>query len=162
MESSDRGRIYLSYRYVQHKVTQKLDNTAIVELYSLNSYGNMYLSQNCDKNHSALTFFSVVALAAIAATLSRCTFFFSSAIFRVYTSQMNFTLLQHESECQPSLIRGLRPGVSVMLQERQFSSAEGIGRSSQPKSGTRRPREPDQTHSFSVSMSLPEVQNSCL
>ena len=45
-------------------------------------------------------------------------------------------LLQQESECQPSLIVPRRLLVIVILQVRQFSSAEGKGWSNHPKSGT--------------------------
>ena len=48
---------------------------------------------------------------------------------------MNLMLLQHESECQPSFMREDRREM-LMLHVRQFSSADGSGRSIHPKSGT--------------------------
>ena len=48
---------------------------------------------------------------------------------------MNLMLLQHESECHPSFMREDRREM-LMLHVRQFSSAEGSGRSIHPKSGT--------------------------
>jgi len=69
-------------------------------------------------------------------------------------------LLQHESECQPSLTVPRLLLVIVMLQVRQFSSADGKGLSIQPKSATGSLDGPDQIHSFSLSISFPAVQNS--
>ena len=47
----------------------------------------------------------------------------------------------------------------VMLQVKQFSSADGKGGSSHPKSGTSS-LVPDHSHSFSLSISFPAVQYS--
>ena len=65
-------------------------------------------------------------------------------------------MLQQESECQPSLIVPRRLLVIVILQVRQFSSAEGKGWSNHPKSGTvsLNGPGPDQTQ-------LPEKNCSC-
>jgi hypothetical protein len=49
---------------------------------------------------------------------------------------MKYILLQQESECQPSLKVPRLLFVIVMLQVKQFSSAEGKGWSNQPKSWT--------------------------
>jgi hypothetical protein len=54
------------------------------------------------------------------------------------------------------------PLETVMSHVRQFSSADGMGCSIQPKSGTISSPWPDHTHTFSRSMSLPAVQNSNL
>ena len=75
---------------------------------------------------------------------------------------MKYMLLQQESECHPWDMVPLRILVMVMLQVKQFSSAEGNGRSSHPKSATGSLNGdcPDHTQLLSLSISFPPVQNS--
>ena len=73
---------------------------------------------------------------------------------------MNLMLLQHESECQPSFMRDDRREM-LMLHVRQFSSADGRGRSIQPKSGTCKIRQ-RQFSSVSIYCKNPWLLNTVL